>query len=442
MRKTVVQSVKISKIMAVFAVFLISFLLFPLFTSTNLKSLYAETDSVWTFELIDDNSKAKITGYTGGLDTVTIPDTVKIGGGGTAYPVTSIGAAFKNNATIKNITIPSGVTGIQNEAFYGCTALKQISITGETVSPLGTYTLPSGLYWIGNSAFQGCILLTSIDIRGAVQYINQSTFNGCSGLTSITIPSTVKEIKTSAFYRCTGLTSITIPSGVTYIGNGAFWDCSELAIVTFKGAAAPEFDANSFKNVKADAIAYVPAGSINVTGGYYNNRNATDDYPFYNDSPLTLKVSGSGSGGSGTPRSLTPDEWVTQNLNMGQLVNHYGATSTGFLGMLYDNSMLRIPDTSGLNYWNEKLNLQIYGANFVAEHFLFSDEIGAKVAAMTNEEYVNFLYTTLLSRNSDTDGYNNWLGYLNSGFSKEETLRAFLNNEEWINICKLFNVTP
>jgi len=25
---------------------------------------------------------------------------------------------------------------------------------------------------------------------------------------------------------------------------------------------------------------------------------------------------------------------------------------------------------------------------------------------------------------------------------KEETLRAFLNNEEWINICKLFNVTP
>jgi len=109
------------------------------------------------------------------------------------------------------------------------------------------------------------------------------------------------------------------------------------------------------------------------------------------------------------------------------LVNHYGATSTGFLEMLYDNSMQRIPDTSGLNYWNEQLANNVFGA---------------KVAAMTGEEYVNFLYSTLFARVPDTDGYNNWLGYINSGYSKEETLRAFLNNEEWINICKLFNVTP
>jgi len=151
---------------------------------------------------------------------------------------------------------------------------------------------------------------------------------------------------------------------------------------------------------------------------------------------------GSGSGSSSTPRSLTPDEWIAQNHNIDDLQNHYGATPKGFLGMLYDNSMQRIPDTSGLNYWNEQLTGGVFGANQVAEHFLFSDEIGAKVAAMTNEEYISYLYTTLLSRNSDTDGYNNWLGYLNSGFSKEETLRAFLNNEEWINICKLFNVMP
>jgi len=433
MRKTGVRLVVISKIVAVFAVFLISFLLFPLFTSANLRSLYAETDGNWTFELISDGSEAKITGYTGGGETVTIPDTVKIDGAGTGYPVTSIGAAFKNNSTIKSITIPSGVTGIQNEAFYGCTALNRISITGETVSPLGTYTLPSGLYWIGNYAFQGCTLLTSIDIRGAVQYINQGTFRGCTGLTSITIPNTVKEIKTSSFYGCTGLTSITIPSTVTSIGSGAFWNCSELAIVTFKGATAPEFVADSFKNIKADAIAYVPVGST----GYTDNV-----YPFGTGNPLKLTESGSGSSGSDSSRPLTPDEWVTQNLNMGQLVNHYGATPAGFLGMLYDNSMLRIPDTSGLNYWNEQLNLRIFGANQVVEHFLFSDEIGDKVAAMTSVEYVNFLYNTLFARVPDADGYNNWLSFLNGGFSKEETLMAFLNNEEWINICKLFNVNP
>ncbi|MEI7616766.1 MAG: hypothetical protein WCJ54_08640, partial [Actinomycetota bacterium] len=65
MRKTAVQSVKISKIMAVFAIFLISFLLFPLFTSTNLKSLYADLDSNGTgfsFEIINSD-EAKITTY-------------------------------------------------------------------------------------------------------------------------------------------------------------------------------------------------------------------------------------------------------------------------------------------------------------------------------------------------------------------------------------------
>jgi hypothetical protein len=161
-----------------------------------------------------------------------------------------------------------------------------------------------------------------------------------------------------------------------------------------------------------------------------------------NSIPIVITITEAPASVLAAPRPLTPDEWVDLNLNMGQLVDHYGATSLGFLGMLYDNSMQRIPDAPGLNYWNEQLTGGVFGANFVVEHFIFSDEIGAKVAAMSNSEFINFLYSTLFARVPDTDGYNNWLSYMNNGFSKEETLRAFLNNEEWINICKLFNVTP
>ena len=71
------------------------------------------------------------------------------------------------------------------------------------------------------------------------------------------------------------------------------------------------------------------------------------------------------------------------------------ANPTGFLGMLYDNSMQRIPDSSGLNYWNEQLTGGVFGANQVVEHFLFSDEIGAKVAAMSSEEYRKLTYSSL-----------------------------------------------
>ena len=259
----------------------------------------------------------------------------------------------------------------------------------------------------------------------------------------ISIPSTVETIGGFAFSSCTGLTSIIIPSRVTSIGANAFNGCSELATVTFEGVTAPNFgtNTNSFFNIALNAIAYVPAGTIGTGLGQYDSTK----YPFSGSRPLTLTESPADSpdlGGSSTPRALTPDEWVDLDLNIEQLLNHYGATPTGFLGMLYDNSMLRIPDTSGLNYWNEQLTGGVFGANQVLEHFIFSDEIGTKVAAMSNSDFINFLYSTLFARVPDTAGYNNWLSYINSGFSKLETLKAFLNNEEWINICTLFNVTP
>ena len=386
--------------MAVFVIsFSIPFMLFP-------SKVYADVSGAFTYVVTGGN--ATITAYdvTTGGTAVTIPLT--LGG----YPVTSIGngtSALNTGITSVTFTTPSNVTSIGYQAFGLCASLTSI-------------TLPEGLITIGNQAF-----------------LNDN------GLTSISIPSTVTTIGEFAFSGCTSssLTSITIPSSVTTISNGAFYGCSNLKTVTFERAAAPSFGTgvNSFGAIKSGAIAYVPAGTIGSGLGQYDSTK----YPFISGNPLTLTESPAdspGSGGSSTPRPLTPDEWVTQNLDMGQLVNHYGATPTGFLGMLYDNSMLRIPDTSGLNYWNEQLTGGVFGANQVVEHFIFSDEIGTKVAAMSNSEFINFLYSTLFARVPDTEGYNNWLSYINSGFSKLETLKAFLNNEEWINICNMFNVTP
>ena len=236
MRKTVVQSARISKITAVFAIFLISFLLFPLFTSTNPKSLYADADTHhpgFTFTVADGEATI-VSPYTGPND-VKIPDTVQVNGTGTEYPVTSIGQfAFENCPDLTSISIPSGVTSIGDVAFAGCKKLDDVE-----------FTAPSTVQTIGDQAFQTCILLTSISI----------------------------------------------PSSVTSIGDYAFSGCYLLAIVTFEDESAPTFGTDSFLNIKSGAIANVPAGSINTVGGYYNNRNATSDYPFYNNNPLELKES-------------------------------------------------------------------------------------------------------------------------------------------------------
>jgi hypothetical protein len=61
---------------------------------------------------------------------------------------------------------------------------------------------------------------------------------------------------------------------------------------------------------------------------------------------------------------------------------------------------------------------------------------------MTNEEFITFLYNSFLSRNPDSEGFNSWVAYMNSGVSKLDTLRAFMDNQEWFDICSMFNVVP
>jgi hypothetical protein len=226
-----------------------------------------------------------------------------------------------------------------------------------------------------------------------------------------------------------GISTFSVTSSTSTVANGG--TLQMVATETAGGGSATV--SWSVATLVGGTATIDTSGLLTATGVGTVTVSATGKAPALYEGFTNTKIITITEAAASESRPLTPDEWVTQNLDMGQLVNHYGATSTGFLGMLYDNSMLRIPDAPGRNYWNEQLTGGVFGANFVTEHFIFSDELGGKVAAMSSEEYVSYLYTTLLSRNSDTDGYNNWLGYINSGFSKEETLRAFLNNEEWIN---------
>ena len=249
MRKTVVKSARISKIMAVFAIFLISFLLFLLFSTTNIKSLYADTTGStdanhpgFTFSTI--GATATITAYdtgTGGL-AVTIPDSVQIGGDGDPYTVTSIGNnAFINKSTITSISIPSGVTSIGNYAFAYCSGLTSITIPSSVTSigvgaflddtDLTSISIPSTVTSIGDYAFQGCYNLISITLSEGLLTIGMGAFYGDKSLTSISIPNTVTSIGVGAFVGCTGLTSITIPSSVETIGAYAFEGCTGLASI-------------------------------------------------------------------------------------------------------------------------------------------------------------------------------------------------------------------
>ena len=213
---------------------------------------------------VDGDGNATITGYSGGVAALFIPETID------GHTVTAIGyRAFKGNLRLAAVTIPDTITEIGQDAFSGCTGLTSIK-------------LPKNLKTLGGDAFRDCTGLTSVLIPKTVESIHTYSngffcpFRGCdnlqevkfedgmtripnlilgfcgaklnivipdsvteigeaaflnSGIVAVTIPDTVTEIEEDAFSGCTGLTSIKLPKNLKILGDESFRDCTGLTSV-------------------------------------------------------------------------------------------------------------------------------------------------------------------------------------------------------------------
>lgn len=152
-----------------------------------------------------------VSDYEGESETVVIPE--KYFGG---LPVVAIGyEVFVDCKSITSVTIPSGVTSIENSAFHECKALESIEI-------------PDGVTKIGEAAFAFCTSLREVIIPKGVTAIENHTFYCCNALEKITIPDRITSIGDSAFSECFALEDVVIPNGVTSIGDEAFRYCEKL----------------------------------------------------------------------------------------------------------------------------------------------------------------------------------------------------------------------
>ena len=81
--------------------------------------------------------------------------------------------------------------------------------------------LISGITIIGKSAFWGCEI-TNITIPQGVTHIDDSAFEFCKELSEIILPDSLISIGSDSFSGCYKLSEIKLPASLTSIGNGAF----------------------------------------------------------------------------------------------------------------------------------------------------------------------------------------------------------------------------
>ena len=251
---------------------------------------------IWEYEVEDGN--ATITKYNGTASAVVIPSTLD------GYTVTKIGDyAFRNNTSIRSVTMSNNVIEIGWNTFNGCSNLSSIS-------------LPTNIVKIGATAFSGCKSLTEIYIpktlndcfnafhgsgivtaefengRTAVPY---GIFRNSTNLKNVTIPDTVITIGDSAFQSCTSLETLRIPEYVTEIGWNAFEGCSNLSGISLPPNIV-KIGGTAFSGCKSLTEIYIPKtlndcfnafhGSGIVTAEFENGRTAVPYGIFRNSTNL------------------------------------------------------------------------------------------------------------------------------------------------------------
>ncbi len=180
-------------------------------------------------------------------------------GGSVSIPsgVTSIvGNAFYGCTSLTSVSIPASVTTIGGNAFYGCTSLTSVSI-------------PASVTTIGSYAFYNCTRLTAVGIPTGVKTIDQSTFFNCTALASVSLPSTLTTIGSAAFSGCQSLASISIPSSVTTIGASAFYNCNSLTGIIIP-AGVKTVEKSTFDGCTALASVSLPATLTTIVSSAFS----------------------------------------------------------------------------------------------------------------------------------------------------------------------------
>lgn len=270
--------------------------------------------------------------------------------------------AFTECHKLTEAKLPQSVEELGNDVFQNDDALKSTtsSSDGLTISngvllsakyAKGDVSIPSNVTKIQEEAFYYNKNVTSIKIPSSVTEIGERTFQG-SSIQMVNIPASVKEIPRSAFENCTNLYSVTIENGVETIGNGAFSECN-ISKINIPDSVT-NIDSLAFANcTKLDEINFKAGTALgaNVFLGtpWLDKQSKTGDFTILNG--VLLKCDSNASGEVVIPDGVNEigGSAFSRDMNITSIKIPEGVTRIGEFAFSECRSLSKIYIPSSLN---------------------------------------------------------------------------------------------
>ena len=279
-----------------------------------------EKNEDFAYVLNDTQEYAVIVRYKGEGAEVVIPDT--LGG----KPVHEIAATtFLQAPHVTAISIPAGITKIEDPSFYTLPVLQTITVAEGNVGftvvdgvlfqkrmktlycyPQGRegdqYTVPDSVQSIGACAFYGSPLkkivlpeklqkiyasgfenakhLISITLGSQLSKIYESAFAGCAALLTIQLPDGVTSIGRSCFENCTNLEDIVVPEMVASLGDGAFQGCTSLKTADIRSGEIRRIAERTFQGCTSLSSVKMREQLLGVAAQAFKDCTCLESFPY------------------------------------------------------------------------------------------------------------------------------------------------------------------
>lgn len=428
------------------------------------------TDGKATYTVTESGDSVVLTGWDAEdtSEDITIPETAT--DGTVTYEVTGIGNdVFAADTEVKSVTVPASVTSIGDKALAG-ENLTKVTLLSAAAPTLGTdvfaagaeVTVPAGSTGYDAEAWEGInvIVAGTDDGNDTTDPADDNGTADPSGTGEETTDPSGEGTTPSGDEGQTPDPSDNEGGTTTPEKTGTVADFVErLYTVALGRPSEPEGKADWIN--RAENAGYTGADLARgflFSPEFLDKKLDTSDFldilykTFFDreadpegKADWTNRMANGWTAKDVINGFIGSDEWAALCDSYGiasgrdQLAYEEGADKiTAFVARLYSTCLGRNPDPDGLTDWSSQLAAKKITGTEVAHGFFFSPEF--LDAHYSDSEYVTRLYRTFLNRAPDTDGFNDWVGRLADGTSREDVFMGFANSVEFGLLCQDYGI--